>query len=127
MPAAKTSGQTGGMPLNSTRVVPSNKSKLIDSKMSSLRREQDSTAASNNHNHRFPMSPDEAFKAFSPYMWEIEKKEIFSKVFDPKKKEEVYEFPQIYFFPVEERKKQKNLGQHSKDSGAQSDMGITNE
>lgn len=93
MPAAKTSGQTGGMPLNSTRVVPSNKSKLIDSKMSSLRREQDSTAASNNHNHRFPMTPDEAFKAFSPYMWEIEKKEIFSKVFDPKKKEEVYEFP----------------------------------
>ena len=92
------------MPLNSTRVVPSNKSKLIDSKMSSLRREQDSTAASAN-NHRFPMTPDEAFKCFSQYMWEIEKKEIFNKVFDPKKKEEVYEFPQIYFFPVEERKK----------------------
>ena len=56
------------------------------------------------------MTPDEAFKLFSPYMWEVEKKEIFTKVFDPKKKEEVYEFPQIYFFPVEERKKQKNLG-----------------
>jgi len=79
MPAAKTGGPSqGGMPLNSTRVVPSNKSKLIDSKMSSLRREQDSTAASNsNHNHRFPMTPDEAFKLFSPYMWESEKKEIF--------------------------------------------------
>jgi hypothetical protein len=40
MPAAKTAGPNqSGMPLNSTRVVPSNKSKLIDSKMSSLRRE----------------------------------------------------------------------------------------
>jgi hypothetical protein len=39
-------------------------------------------------------------------------------VFDPKKKEEVYEFPVIYFFPLEERKKQKNLGQHSKDPGS---------
>lgn len=39
----------------------------------------------------------------------------------------MFEFPQIYFFPVEERKKQKNLGQHSKDPGAQSDMGIYNE
>ena len=96
--------------------------------MSSLRREQDSTAASGStHNHRFPMTPDEAFKLFSPYMWECEKKEIFSKVFDQKKKEEVFEFPIIYFFPVEERKKQKNLGCHSKDPGAQSDMGITNE
>ena len=28
---------------------------------------------------------------------------------------------------MEERKKQKNLGQHSKDPGAQSDMGIFNE
>ncbi len=73
------------------------------------------------------MTPDEAFKLFSPYMWETEKKEIFQKVFDPKKKEEVFEFPQIYFFPVEERKKQKNLGQHMKDAGAQSDMGIFNE
>ncbi len=114
------------MPLNSTRVVPSNKSKLIDSKMSSLRREQDSTAASNN-NFRFPMSPDDAFKHFGTYMWEVEKKEIFQKVFDSKRKEEVYEFPQIYFFPLEERKKQKNIGCHSKDPGSQSDMGASNE
>jgi hypothetical protein len=38
------------------------------------------------------MTPDEAFKVFSPYMWEVEKREIF-------------EFKTIYFFPVEERKK----------------------
>lgn len=104
-PGAQFSGQTqnggslstpkvqnsGIVPLNSTRVVPSNKSKLIDSKLSSLRHEQDSTAASNN-NHRFPMSPDEAFKILSPYLWDIEKKEIF-------------EFSSIYFFPIDERKK----------------------
>jgi dual specificity tyrosine-phosphorylation-regulated kinase 2/3/4 len=38
------------------------------------------------------MSPDEAFKLFSPYMWEVEMKEVF-------------EYKAIYFFPIEERKK----------------------
>ena len=80
-----------GVPLNSTRVPATNKNKLIDSKMSSLRHEQDSTAASNN-NHRFPMTADDAFKILSPYLWEIEKREIF-------------EYKTIYFFPIEERKK----------------------
>jgi hypothetical protein len=46
------------------------------------------------------MSADEAFKTFGPYLWDIEKREIF-------------EYKTIYFFPVEERKKQKNLGMHS--------------
>jgi hypothetical protein len=64
------------IPLNSTRVTNTNKNKLIDSKLSSLRHEQDSTAASANH-HRFPMSADDAFKLFSPYLWEVEKREIF--------------------------------------------------
>jgi len=64
--------------------------------MSSLRREQDSTAASNN-NQRFPMSPDEAFKILAPFMWDVEKKEIFEQ-------------KTIYFFPVEERKKAANNG-----------------
>jgi len=95
---------SGIVPLNSTRVVPSNKSKLIDSKLSSLRHEQDSTAASNN-NHRFPMGPDEAFKLLTPYMWEVEKKEIF-------------DFSTIYFFPIEERKKQKMNGSHANSPGS---------
>lgn len=67
---------TGVMPLNSQRVTNTNKNKLIDSKLSSLRHEQDSTAASANH-HRFPMSADDAFKLFGPYMWEVEKREVF--------------------------------------------------
>lgn len=92
------------MPLNSTRVVPTNKNKLIDSKLSSLRHEQDSTAASNN-NQRFPMSADEAFKVLSPYLWDIEKREIF-------------EYKTIYFFPIEERKKQKNNGMNTNTTGA---------
>ena len=44
--------------------------------MSNLRNEHDSTATSN-INLKFPMTPDEAFKIMSPYMWEVEKREIF--------------------------------------------------
>lgn len=64
--------------------------------MSSLRHEQDSTAASN-ITIRFPLTADEAFKVLSPYLWDVEKREIF-------------EYKTIYWFPVEERKKQKNNG-----------------
>jgi hypothetical protein len=61
--------------------------------MSSLRHDNDSTAASNINIHpRFPMSADEAFRNFNPFLWEIEKKEIF-------------EYKTIYFFPLDERKK----------------------
>jgi hypothetical protein len=90
-PTNMISSNAAGVPLNSTRVAPTNKNKLIDSKMSSLRHEQDSTAASN-HNHRFPMTADDAFKVLSPFLWEVEKREIF-------------EYKTIYFFPIEERKK----------------------
>jgi hypothetical protein len=38
------------------------------------------------------MSPDEAFKTFRQYLWDVEVKEIF-------------EHNTIYFFPMEERKK----------------------
>lgn len=59
------------------------------------------------------MTADEAFKVLSPYMWDVEKREIF-------------EFQTIYYFNIEERKKQKNNGmtmsQHSL-----SDMGVFNE
>lgn len=72
--------------------------------MSSLRQEQDSTAASSN-NLKFPMTPDDCFKLYSQYMWECEKREIF-------------EYKTIYFFPTEERKKQKNNGANSSSSGA---------
>ena len=102
-----------GVPLNSTRVPATNKNKLIDSKMSSLRHEQDSTAASNN-NHRFPMSADDAFKILSPYLWEVEKREIF-------------EYKTIYFFPIEERKKQKLNGANVSSPGSQSEMGVFND
>ena len=90
--------------INTQRVVPKKKKKMIDSKLSALRHDADSTAASNIHT-RFPMSADEAFKQFGQYLWDIEKREIF-------------EHKQIYFFPVEERKKQKNHGMHSQSSGA---------
>lgn len=86
---------------------------MMDSKMSSLRNEQDSTAASH-INMRFPMSPDEAFKYIGPYLWETEKRELF-------------EYKTIYYFNIEERKKQKNLGMNSSSSGALSDMGVFNE
>ena len=43
---------------------------------------------------KFPMTPDDAFKALNPYLWEVERREIF-------------EFKTIYFFPVDERKKKK--------------------
>ena len=96
--SASGSMQPGMMALNSQR-VPGTSKKVIDSKMSNLRHEQDSTAASNvattsGNNQRFPMSPDDAFKILSPYLWEVERREIF-------------EYQTIYFFPVEERKKQK--------------------
>ena len=51
------------------------------------------------------MGPDEAFKVLSPYMWEVEKKEIF-------------DFSTIYFFPIEERKKQKMNGSHANSPGS---------
>lgn len=51
------------------------------------------------------MSADEAFKVFAPYMWEVEKREVF-------------EFKTIYFFPVEERKKQKMNGSHANTPGS---------
>lgn len=47
-------------------------------------------------------------------MWDVEKREVF-------------ENKSIYFFPIEERKKQKNLGMHSNSPGAQSEMGVFNE
>ena len=78
-----------------------------------MRHEQDSTAASNNNN-RFPMTPDEAFKCFSQYMWDVEKREVF-------------EYKNIYFFPTEERRKTKNNGANMNSAGAQSDMGVFNE
>jgi hypothetical protein len=89
-----------------------NKSKLIDSKLSSLRHEQDSTAASN-INNRFPMTADEAFKVLSPYLWDVEKREIF-------------EYKTIYWFNIEERKKQKNNGM-TMSPGSLSEMGVFNE
>ena len=104
---------SAGVPLNSTRVPATNKNKLIDSKLSSLRHEQDSTAASNN-NHRFPMTADEAFKVLGPYLWDVEKREIF-------------EYKTVYFFPVEERKKQKLNGANQSSPGSQSEMGVFNE
>lgn len=101
--------------MNSQRILPTNKaSKLIDSKLSSLRHEQDSTAATNTRNLVFPITAEEASKVLAPYLWEMEKREIF-------------EFKTIYFFPVNERKTQKNLGQHSQTPGSQSDYGIFNE
>jgi dual specificity tyrosine-phosphorylation-regulated kinase 2/3/4 len=60
------------------------------------------------------MTPDETFKTLSHLMWEVEKRELF-------------EYKTIYFFPREERKKQKNCGMHSNSSGAQSEMGVFNE
>lgn len=95
---------SGAVPLNSTRAAPTNKNKLIDSKLSSLRHEQDSTAASNN-SHRFPMTADDAFKILSPFLWDVEKREIF-------------EYKTIYFFPIEERKKQKLNGANSSSPGS---------
>eukprot|EP00351_Strombidinopsis_sp_SopsisLIS2011_P003484 CAMPEP_0116871776 /NCGR_PEP_ID=MMETSP0463-20121206/2269_1 /TAXON_ID=181622 /ORGANISM="Strombidinopsis sp, Strain SopsisLIS2011" /LENGTH=66 /DNA_ID=CAMNT_0004510821 /DNA_START=1110 /DNA_END=1310 /DNA_ORIENTATION=- len=47
------------------------------------------------------MTPDEASKVLAPYLWEIEKRELF-------------EFDTIYFFNVQERVKNKN---QEKDDG----------
>lgn len=80
--------------------------------MSDLRHAQDSTAASN-ISSRFPMTPEEALKFLSPYMWDVEKREVF-------------EYQTIYFFPIEERKKQKNNGMTT-DKGGLSDMGVYND
>jgi len=51
------------------------------------------------------MTADDAFKVLSPYLWEVEKREIF-------------EYKTIYFFPIEERKKQKLNGADAKTQGA---------
>ena len=60
------------------------------------------------------MTADEAFKVLGPYLWDVEKREIF-------------EFKTIYYFNIEERKKQKNNGMTSTSNGSQSDMGVFNE
>ena len=60
------------------------------------------------------MTADEAFKVLSPYLWDIEKREIF-------------EYKTIYWFNIEERKKQKNNGMNSTSQGSLSDMGVFNE
>ncbi len=60
------------------------------------------------------MTCEEAFKILGPYLWEIEKREIF-------------EYKTIYFFNIEERKKQKLSGQINTMSGSQSEMGVFNE
>ena len=44
---------------------------------------------------RFPMTPEEASRYLSPYLWEIERREIFEQ-------------DVIYFFPISERKKERN-------------------
>jgi hypothetical protein len=44
---------------------------------------------------RFPMTPDEASRVLTPYMWELERREI-------------HEFDTVYFFPLAERKKEKD-------------------
>lgn len=46
-------------------------------------------------------------------MWDVEKREIF-------------EYQTIYFFPIEERKKQKNNGM-TMEKGGLSEMGVYNE
>lgn len=60
------------------------------------------------------MSPDDAFKFLSPYLWEVERREIF-------------EHQTIYFFPVEERKKKKLNPSTQMAAGQQSEVGIFNE
>ena len=52
----------------------SNNKKPIDSKMSGWSHEANSTAMTNK---KFPMSPDDAFKFLSPWLWEVERREIF--------------------------------------------------
>ena len=51
------------------------------------------------------MTPDEAFKVLGPYLWDSEKREIF-------------EYKTIYYFNIEERKKQKNNGMNSASPGS---------
>jgi len=51
------------------------------------------------------MTADDAFKVLSPYLWEVEKREIF-------------EYKTIYFFPIEERKKQKLNGANTSTPGS---------
>ena len=51
------------------------------------------------------MTADDAFKILSPFLWDVEKREIF-------------EYKTIYFFPIEERKKQKLNGANSSSPGS---------
>jgi len=60
---------------------------------------------------RFPMTPDEATRVLAPYMWELERREV-------------HEFDTIYFFPLAERKKEKEKTHRSKDANT---YGILNE
>lgn len=60
------------------------------------------------------MTADEAFKVLGPYLWEVERREIF-------------EYKTIYYFNIEERKKSKNNGMNSLTNGSQSDMGVFND
>ena len=59
------------------------------------------------------MTPDDAFKILSPYLWEVERREIF-------------EYQTIYFFPIDERKKAKT-NPSAQLSGQQSEIGVFNE
>ena len=44
---------------------------------------------------RFPMTPDEALRTLAPFLWEVERREL-------------HEQDTIYFFPLVERKKEKD-------------------
>jgi hypothetical protein len=59
------------------------------------------------------MTAEEASKVLGPYLWDVEKREIF-------------EFKTIYWFNIEERKKQKNNGM-TISQGSLSEMGMFNE
>ena len=51
------------------------------------------------------MNAEEASRVLAPYLWEVERREIF-------------EFDTIYFFPVAERKKDRNTRDKSHAGGS---------
>ena len=62
------------------------------------------------------MKPDQLMDNFKDLLWEVEKREIF-------------EYKLIYWFPIEERRRQmkQNYGCHSQSPGSMSDYGAYNE
>ena len=91
-------GHHGGSGMKSTnKILIAPDGTQLSSKMGAISQDTQATSmlTQGKETIRFPMSAEDASRMLAPYLWEIERREIF-------------EYETIFFFPVAERKKERN-------------------